>query len=422
MTPASPLRVLIAPDSFKGSLSADAVAREIELGLHESMGRAVRTRAVPIADGGEGTLDVLLARDGAREHSIRTVDALGRPRIGRFGLLPHGGAVIEAAEANGLPHVQDIPLQPLEAHSYGVGLLVRAALDQGAEEILLTVGGSASTDAGVGLLRTLGARFLDESGAEVPPGGGSLAAIVHIDVSGVIESARQARWRVACDVDSPLTGPRGAAAVFGPQKGASPEDVATLDAGLRSFARLLRDTTGVDPAGVPGGGAAGGIPALLRCVFGAELIPGTKLVADILDLVHAVQQSDLVITGEGTLDPPSLRGKAPGAVAALARSQGVPVVALAGSVTLTPNELRDAGIIAAISLAEGPAELADLIANAPMLIRSAARRIGSLILLGMTHSTQSLAAADPLLSLPLEPTPVESDPSRTIKGEGSWSM
>lgn len=417
-TSASALRILVAPDSFKGSLSAAEAATAITAGLTDALGVTASIRTMPVADGGEGTLDVLLSAVDAREVSTDAVDALGRPREARFAMLPGGAALIEAAEANGLPHVEDVPLQPLAASSGGVGMIIRAALDQGAEQILLTVGGSASTDGGVGLLRALGARFLDSAAREIPVGGGSLEDLATIDLSGLIPRARDVRWRIACDVDNPLVGPKGAAAVFGPQKGASPADVALLDAALERFAAVLADQTGVDVRHFPGGGAAGGIPAALHAVLGAELTPGMTLIAEALDLEGAIADSDLVITGEGSLDEQSLRGKAPGAIAELAARHGVPVIVIAGSVALSTEEVTAAGISAALPLPDGPHPLDHLLARAPELVRAAAFRAGALITLGIDTAHRSPEPARAVDSV-RRPAPAASDSPRTVKGEGS---
>ncbi|RZT62240.1 glycerate kinase [Microcella alkaliphila] len=393
---ALPLRILVAPDSFKGSLTADAAAAHIAAGLTEAFGTDAEIRLLPVADGGEGTLDVLVSATTARVIEVPTTDALGRDRVGCIAMLPSGRAIIEAAEANGLPHVADAPLRAVDADSAGVGVLVRAALDAGATELVLTVGGSATTDGGVGLLRALGARFLDAHGRELRPGGGSLIDLATIDLDGLDPRASAARWRIACDVTNPLVGDDGAAAVFGPQKGASPHDVAALDDGLDRLASVVSAETGVDMRSVVGGGAAGGIPAALHAVFGARLEPGMELVAEAISLDEAIRASDLVITGEGALDAQSLRGKAPGAIAAIAREAGIPVVVIAGRVALSVDELRSAGIAAAVPIADAPAELDDLRARAGELVHAAAQRVAALIAVGLRAERRSTPTTAPV--------------------------
>ncbi|MFN3708679.1 glycerate kinase [Microcella sp.] len=386
---ASPLRILVAPDSFKGSLTADEAARHIAAGVAAVLGSSADIRTLPVADGGEGTLEILVAATDAHLVDVPTTDALGRSRTGRVGILPGGRAIVEAAEANGLPHVDDQPLRARDADSAGVGALVRAALDAGADELVITVGGSATTDGGVGMLRALGARFLDARGRELAAGGGPLVELATVDLSGLDSRARHARWRIACDVTNPLTGPDGAAAVFGPQKGANPADVAALDRGLDTLATIILRETGIDMRSVVGGGAAGGIPALLHAVVGAELEPGMDLVAEAIGLADAIRASDLVVTGEGSLDAQSLRGKVPGAIAQLAGDAGVPVIAIAGRVTLSPTELRSAGITAAVPIAPGAATIDELLTRAGELVRDAAERAASLITVGAFVATRS---------------------------------
>lgn len=355
-----PVRVAVVPDSFKGSARAVDVAAAMERGVRDAFGAAgieVTVHTLPFADGGEGTLDALLGAWGAEALTVDTTDALGRPVRARYGLSPDGRTgIIEAAEANGLPLVSDVPLCPLTATTRGIGPLVTALLDAGVEEILLCIGGSATTDGGTGLLRALGARLLDRDGAELPDGGGSLTALDRLDTSGLDPRARTVRWRIACDVTNPLVGDRGAAAVFGPQKGAGPDDVRVLDAGLARLADVLAQATGEDVRDRPGLGAAGGLPAPLTALLGAEAVPGSRMVADVLDAERLMAGADLVLTGEGRFDGQSLGGKVVDAVRRLAPA-GRPVVVIAGDVSVTPEELRRSGVTAAFSTARGPRSL-----------------------------------------------------------------
>ncbi|GAB3695299.1 glycerate kinase [Nocardiopsis oceani] len=354
------VRVAVVPDSFKGSASAVEVAEAMADGAREAFGgrgTPVSVRTLPFADGGEGTLDALLGSWGTSALSVDTTDALGRPTSARFGVSPDGRTgVVEAAEANGLPEVADVPLQPRAATSRGVGRVVQELLDTGVEEILLCIGGSASTDGGTGMLSALGARFLDSGGAELPDGGGGLNDLAALDTTALDPRARAVRWRVACDVTNPLVGDAGAAAVFGPQKGATPEDVRVLDTGLARLADVLAETTGDDVRDLPGAGAAGGIPATLTTLLGAELVPGSRLVAEVLDAEELLSWADLVLTGEGRFDSQSLGGKVVDAVRRFT-PEHVPVVVIAGSVSVTQEELRRSGITAAFSIAQGPRTL-----------------------------------------------------------------
>ncbi len=333
----------------------------------------------PLADGGEGTLDALLAAWGAEPRRVKCHDAAGRARTARYGISHTAGSravrgVVEAAEANGLPLVADLPLDALTATSFGVGEIAVQLLDDGAEEILLCIGGSATTDGGTGVLAALGARFLDADGDPLPPGGGALAALATIDTTHLHERARDVRWRIAVDVDNPLCGPRGAAAVFGPQKGATPNDVAVLDRGLARLARVVAATTGTDMTNTPGAGAAGGLPAVLVPFLGAEILPGSALVADAVGLADALADADLVLTGEGSFDSQSLAGKVVQAVVENAPA-GCAVVAIAGRVQLTAAEVQDAGLAAAFSLATGPMAIAELIDGAGVLLEDAAAQV-----------------------------------------------
>lgn len=357
-------RVVVVPDSFKGSATAAEVADAMAAGVRAAArGAGVpepEVRAVPFADGGEGTLDALLDAWGSTPRFAAATDALGRPARARWGLDPAGAvAIVEAAEANGLPQVSDVPLQPLAATTRGVGTVVRAALDAGCSELLLCIGGSATTDGGAGLLRELGVRFLDADDRDLPDGGGALERLHRIDTEGLDPRAAAVRWRIACDVRNPLVGERGAAAVFGPQKGATPADVATLDRGLRRWAAVLLEATGVDVADLPGAGAAGGLPAGLHALLGAELAPGGELVAAAIGLPDLLVGADLVLTGEGRLDQQSFHGKVVDTVRRLTPAP-VPVVAVAGAVTATPEEVDAAGLTAAFSIARGPASLDEL--------------------------------------------------------------
>ncbi len=355
-----PVRVTVIPDSFKGSASAVDVAEAMARGAREAYaerGVPASVHTLPFADGGEGTLDALLGAWGTEPLTVETTDALGRPTRARFGISPDGRTgVIEAAEANGLPGVADVPLRARTASSRGVGALVTALLDTGVEEILLCIGGSASTDGGTGILSALGARFLAADGSELPDGGGRLAELDSLDLDGLDPRARSVRWRVACDVTNPLVGPKGAAAVFGPQKGADPEDVRVLDAALDRLAEVLAETTGSDLRNVPGMGAAGGIPVTLTSLLGAEVLPGSRMVAEVLGAEELLSRADLVLTGEGRFDSQSLGGKVVDAVRRLT-PQNVPVVVIAGSVSVSPDELRRSGITAAFSIAQGPRTL-----------------------------------------------------------------
>ncbi|SMX75380.1 glycerate kinase [Brevibacterium antiquum] len=376
--------IVCAPDSFKGSAGAPAAAAALARGARQVFPDSQITD-LPFADGGEGTLDALLAVWGTPARSVDVVDALGRPATALFGISADGKtAVIEAAQANGLPQVSDVELQPERAGTYGVGLIASHVLAQGVEEILLCIGGSASTDGGVGIVSALGATFSDSSGEPVAPGGGGLSALVSVDSSGLDPRALDVRWRIAVDVDNPLTGPRGAAAVFGPQKGADPSSVSVLDSGLAHLAEVLAGSPAeaLSLAATPGFGAAGGIPLALTTLLGAEVVPGSTMVAEAVGLTEALSKADIVLTGEGSFDSQSLGGKVVAAVRDHAPASAR-IIVVAGRVALSPAECREAGITAALSIAPGPAELSELSDRAEELIEATAAHACALLGAGL---------------------------------------
>ncbi|MFJ5107533.1 MULTISPECIES: glycerate kinase [unclassified Glutamicibacter] len=358
--------VAIVPDSFKGSARASEVAAALARGFSRgaaSRSRAVEITAVPFADGGEGTLEALIDTWETEAIPLETTDALGRPVTSRLGLSADGKiAVVEAAEAAGLPQVSDVPRQPLAATTYGLGTLVRHALDLGVTQIILCLGGSATTDGGTGLLSALGAKFLDANGERLVAGGGALNELSRIDVSELDARAGQVSWQIACDVTNPLLGAKGAAAIFGPQKGASEKEVQILDRGLARLADVLEADTGRALREQPGMGAAGGIAVSLGSYFEVELVPGWDLVAKVLGAHEILADAELVITGEGRLDAQSLDGKVVSGVLQAAGEQAE-VIVVAGSVQLSDEQLEASGILAAYSIAPGPATLAELSAD-----------------------------------------------------------
>jgi glycerate kinase len=369
------VRVLIVPDKFEGSLSADQAARAIEAGLRRARPDADTVR-LPVGDGGAGTLDAILAA-GFQRVAARVTGPTGEPVDAAFAVSADGGrAFVEMAEASGLKRLPGGRRAPSEATTYGTGELVRAALDRGARQLVLGIGGSATTDGGTGMASALGARFLDQHGRPLPPGGAALLRLAHIDVSGLDPRPKDLDVTVASDVDNPLVGPEGAAAVYGPQKGATPDDVLLLDSALRRYAQVLNADLGLDLAEVPGAGAAGGLGAGAIAFLGGRLEPGIDLVLDLIGFHDALTGADLVVTGEGKLDAQSLRGKAPHGVARAATAQGVPVVALAGIVEVADRELRAAGIEEAHALSELEPDLERSIAEAAPLLEQLAERVG----------------------------------------------
>lgn len=366
-------RVLIAADKFKGSLTAVQVAERVTAGLRRVRPDVV-VEAMPVADGGDGTVDAAVAA-GFERREVRVAGPLGHEVTAAFALRGDT-AVVEMAEASGLQRLPAGVFAPLTASTYGSGELLRAALDAGARTIVFGVGGSATTDGGAGMLTALGARFLDADGEPVAPGGGGLGELATADLSGLDPRLASVDLVLASDVDNPLTGPKGAPAVYGPQKGASPDDVEALDAGLAHFAKVLEESFGpaaAEHAASPGAGAAGGIGygALL---IGAGFRAGIEVMLDVLGFAPALERADLVITGEGSLDEQTLHGKAPAGVAAAARAAGKEVVAVCGRLALAPEALGRAGIRRAYPLTEIEPDVAKCIADAgPILERSAER-------------------------------------------------
>ncbi|MBT2514927.1 glycerate kinase [Arthrobacter sp. ISL-30] len=365
------MRILIAPDKFKGSLTAAEAAAAIAEGALRVYPDAVATQ-FPIADGGEGTLEAAVA--SGYEERINAVTGPILSPVGAAWALrkdAFGGAtaVIETAQASGLAHMEPSPENALRAHSYGCGQLIAAALDVGATEIVLGLGGSAMSDGGSGALRALGLKPLDAAGNVVPLGGGALVDVAALDRSALDPRLAGVRFRIAVDVRNPLYGPEGAAHVFAPQKGADSDAIQLLDAGLRNWASVLREATGRD-VNVPGAGAAGGFPASFLALTDASLEGGFALVAGLTGLEEQLDGADLVITGEGSMDSQSLTGKAPIALAEAARDRGIPVIVVAGRILVTPEDLAGHGVVAAAQLldvarrTDGEPDVADAVANA----------------------------------------------------------
>ncbi|HXY73229.1 MAG TPA: glycerate kinase [Actinomycetota bacterium] len=335
------MRVLVAPDKFKGTLTAPAAASAIARGWSAAE-PAAQIEQVPLADGGEGTLDALLAARGGERRTASVTGPLGERVEAEFGLIPVPGGplgVVEMARASGLQLVPPDHRDPKVTTSRGTGELVLAALESGARRILVCVGGSATNDGGAGLAQALGVRLRDAGDREVAPGGAALASLDRVDLSVVAPAVRGVPVDVAVDVDNPMVGPSGASAVYAPQKGASPADAELLDGALRRFAEVVRRETGVDIATRSGMGAAGGLPASLVAFFGATLRSGLELVMQAAGLPERMRGAAVAVTGEGTFDAQSLRGKVVGGVVAAARAAGVPrVMVLCGAAAAPPPE------------------------------------------------------------------------------------
>lgn len=362
--------ILVCLDKFRGCLTAAEACAHVVDGVTEAGGRAV---AKPMADGGEGTVEVLL-HTGYDEVRADVTGPTGRPVNAAFAVRGYR-AVVELAAASGLDQLPDGRTAPLTADTSGTGELILAALDHGCLDIFLAVGGSATTDGGAGLLRALGARVTDSRGVPVDPGGAALADVASVDLSTLDPRLARVRVTLVSDVDNPLLGQSGAAAVFGPQKGASRDDVALLETGLRRFAAVMAEETGRDLSEAPGAGAAGGTGFAALAALGARRISGTDFVLGETGVEDALREAALVVVGEGRFDEQSLRGKAPIGVAEAARRHGVPVVVVAGSVRLTAERLRDIGVVATRSLLERAGDLGTALAQAPALLRAIGREL-----------------------------------------------
>ncbi|MFI9507063.1 glycerate kinase [Nocardia sp. NPDC052566] len=357
----SPPRVLLAPDKFKGSLTAPQVAAALAAGIAR-VAPGAEIRQVPVADGGDGTVDAFLAA-GWERVELDAPGPTGEPSAAAYAV--HGTtAVIELAAVVGITKLPAGQFDPLGAGTEGLGVVIAHALDRGSTDIVLGLGGSASTDGGAGMLRALGARVLDPEGREIPSGGAALARAAHLDRGAMHPGLATARVTLASDVDNPLLGPKGAVAVYAPQKGAGPAELATLEAALRNWAEIA----GPEFADLPGAGAAGGTGFGALAVLGAHLRSGIDVVLDLLDFRTMLDGVDLVVTGEGSLDAQSLHGKAPIGVCRIARAAGIPVVVAVGRTLLTPAEIQAAGFSACYSLADLEPNPAVSIADAAPLL------------------------------------------------------
>jgi glycerate kinase len=352
------MKIVVAPNAFKGSLSAAEAARAMAAGITAIL-PAAEVVQVPVADGGDGLVDVAVeALDGER----RTLEVTGprnHPVAADFCYVKSRDLVtVEMALASGLALLPDAQKDPTLTTTYGTGELIRAALDLGVQRIDVGIGGSATNDGGIGMAQALGARFLDQDGRELPGIGASLTAIAAIDLAGLDPRIKTTRFEAVCDVDNPLCGPNGAAAVYGPQKGARPEQVEELDRGLRNLAAVIRKQTGLDVAAMPGAGAAGGLGAGLHAFLGAKLRKGIDIIFELVGLEEKLTGADLVFTGEGQIDCQTVFGKAPGGVGAAAKARGIPCLAIAGAVGKKLGDLHTTGIDAVFSLCTGPTTLA----------------------------------------------------------------
>jgi glycerate 2-kinase len=384
------MKIVVAPDSFKGSLKSPAVARAMAAGARAAVPGA-ETVELPVGDGGEGTLEALVQATGGAFETHTVTGPLGEPVAARLGLLGDGETVfVEMAEASGLSRVPPDSRDPLRATSFGTGELLRAALQTGRPRLVVGIGGSATNDGGAGLLRALGVAFRSASGDDLAHGGAALLGLESIDLpDGIIPPGIEIV--VACDVTNPLTGPEGASAVYGPQKGASPEDIRLLDRALGHYAAVAGKKLGRNCMDVPGAGAAGGLGFALVAFLGARLERGAPLVLDAVRFDEHLRGASLVLTGEGRIDRQTTEfGKTLTAIGERARRGGVPVLALAGGLGTDLGDYRAAGISAVGSIVPRPMELEEAMKQAPTLLEDAARRLVEVFHAGFSAAPQGL--------------------------------
>lgn len=373
------MKIVIAPDSYKESLSAMEVATQIEAGFREIYPDAEYIK-LPVADGGEGTVDAMVDATQGRKVRCTVTGPLGLPVEAEFGLLGAGHcAVIEMAAASGLECISAELRNPLITTTYGTGELILAALDLGVRDFIIGLGGSATNDGGAGMLQALGVKLLDCTGFSIGKGGQALSALEHIDVSDLEPRLKECRFTVACDVTNPLTGPQGASAIFGPQKGATPGMVELLDANLKHYANVIRNSLGKDVESAAGAGAAGGLGAAFLAFLNAELRPGIEIVTEAVGLESAVKDADLVITGEGRIDSQSIQGKVPIGVAKVAKRYQKPVIGIAGSLSQDVDVVYAHGLDAVFSVLINVGTLDDALVNAAFNVRLTARNIAALL-------------------------------------------
>ena len=376
------MKIVIAPDSYKESLSALDVAAAIEAGFREVFPAAEYVK-IPVADGGEGTVEAMVAATSGTLVRLTATGPLGEPVAAFYGLSgDERTAFIEMAAASGLELVPVAQRNALITTSWGTGELIKNALDRGVEHIIIGIGGSATNDGGAGMIQALGARLLDSTGRDLAPGGAALAQLAQIDISGVDARIKACRFEVACDVTNPLTGEKGASAVFGPQKGATPAQIAQLDRALAHYASLIQRDLDIDVLHIAGGGAAGGMGAALHAFCKAELRSGIEIVAEALGRAEQVRDADLVITGEGRIDSQSVNGKVPIGVARVAKQFNKPVIGIAGSLTPDVGVVHAHGLDAVYSVLFSICSLEEALASAEQNVRMTARNIAAAIRIG----------------------------------------
>lgn len=382
-------KIVIAPDSYKGCRSALEVSNAIESAFLEFYPE-MNIVKVPIADGGEGTVDALVTATNGKLMFSDVLGPLGEKIIAKWGILGDSTtAVIEMASASGLPLVPREKRNPYITSTFGTGQLIISALNANCKKIVIGIGGSATNDGGAGMAKALGAKFFDNSGKELDDGGYALQKLEKIDISKIDQRIKNTEILVACDVDNPLCGPRGASAVYGPQKGATPEMILELDKALLNFSDVAQDVTGKDVKNIAGAGAAGGLGAGLMFFTEASLMPGVELILEVTDFNNLVKDADLVITGEGNTDFQTVFGKAPVGVAKAAKKYNIPVICISGGLGDGYESVFENGIDAIISISSGPVSLDECMLNGASMITAATKRLIRTLRVGMLIEKKS---------------------------------
>lgn len=372
------MKIIVAPDSFKSSMSAISAANAIERGIKKA-GDFYNTNydviKVPMADGGEGTVDAVINSIGGRKIYTEVLDPLGRKINSFFGILGKETAIIEMAASSGLHLLSDKEKNPMETTTYGTGQLIKRALDEGCKHIIIGLGGSATNDGGVGMAQALGIKFLDNEGREIGFGGQNLKHIKSIDISGLDKRIDDVKITVASDVKNPLCGPQGASAVYGPQKGATPEMIKILDDNLKHLTEIIKKDLKKDIRNIPGAGAAGGLGAALIAFLDANILPGIEIIMELSNFEQQVENCDVVITGEGSTDYQTMFGKVPYGVGQVAKKYNKPLICISGSLKEGYESLYDEGVTALFSISPGPISLKDSIERGDELLERVSENV-----------------------------------------------
>ncbi|NLI60096.1 MAG: glycerate kinase [Clostridiales bacterium] len=377
------MKIVLAPDSFKGTLSSMEIIDHLEEAARDCF-TSVEVVKVPIADGGEGTVDALvLATDGQYRY-VEVMGPLSEQKVrAKYGIINGKTAVIEMAEASGLPLVPQGQKNPLLTTTYGTGQIIKKALDEGIRDFVIGIGGSATNDGGIGACQALGVKFLDNNGQEVGFGGQELSRIQNIIIDGMDHRVKESSFTVICDVNNPLTGPKGATAIYGPQKGVTNKNFQILESGMVNYQNLIKKVTGLDMATIPGSGAAGGLGAAFVTFFDATLKPGIDAVLDYVDFDNLIKDADLVVTGEGRIDGQSVYGKVPVGVAQRCKPLNIPVVAIVGGMGDDAQRVYDHGIDSIMTTVNSPMPIQEALSRADELMKDAAIRLFRLIKIGV---------------------------------------